>query len=45
MAKQKYRIENWSEYNNALKQRGSLTFWIEEGFEETWYAGSSALSK
>jgi hypothetical protein len=33
MAKQKYRIENWSEYNNALKQRGSLTFWIEEGFE------------
>jgi transposase len=45
MAKQKYRIENWSEYNNALKQRGSLTFWIEEGFEDTWYAGSSGLTK
>ena len=45
MAKQKYRIENWSEYNNALKQRESLTFWIEEGFEDTWYASSSALIK
>ena len=24
----KYRIKNWSEYNNALKLRGSLTIWV-----------------
>jgi Transposase DDE domain len=30
------RIRNWSEYNAALKQRGSLTFWIEESVLESW---------
>jgi hypothetical protein len=29
-----YRIHNWSEYNAALKQRGSLTFWIDESVLE-----------
>jgi hypothetical protein len=28
--KTQYRIRNWSEYNAALKQRGSLTFWVSE---------------
>jgi hypothetical protein len=42
MAKQKYRITNWSEYNSALKKRGSLTLWIEEGFEKTWYASAAS---
>ncbi|HFE6781715.1 TPA: hypothetical protein ACXE85_005613, partial [Klebsiella pneumoniae] len=27
MAKQKFRITNWSTYNKALINRGSLTFW------------------
>ena len=31
-----YRIRNWSDYNAALKQRGSLTFWIEESVLEQW---------
>jgi transposase len=31
-----YRIRNWSEYNAGLKQRGSLTFWIEESVLESW---------
>ena len=31
-----YRIRNWSEYNAGLKQRGSLTFWLEESVLETW---------
>ena len=26
-----YRITNWPAYNKALKERGSLTLWIEEG--------------
>jgi hypothetical protein len=31
-----YHIRNWSEYNAGLKQRGSLTFWIEESVLESW---------
>jgi Transposase DDE domain len=34
--KAQYRIRNWTEYNAALKQRGSLTFWIEEAVLEEW---------
>jgi transposase len=31
-----YRIRNWSEYNAGLKQRGSLTFWVDESALEDW---------
>lgn len=31
-----YHIRNWSEYNAALRQRGSLTFWIDEAVLEQW---------
>ncbi len=34
--KTKYRIRNWSEYNAALRQRGSLTFWVSEDAIEQW---------
>jgi hypothetical protein len=34
--KPQYRIRNWSEYNAGLKQRGSLTFWIDETMLEQW---------
>jgi Transposase DDE domain len=34
--KPQYRIRNWSEYNAGLKQRGSLTFWIDESVLEAW---------
>ncbi len=34
--KQEYRVKNWSEYNEGLKQRGSLTFWITEEVIEQW---------
>ena len=35
-----YRIQNWSAYEKALVQRGSLTFWLSDDFEQTWrYAG------
>jgi transposase len=30
-------IRNWSEYNAGLKQRGSLTFWVDEAILEAWY--------
>ena len=32
-----YRVRNWSEYNEALKQRGSLTVWFSEEAIEKWY--------
>jgi transposase len=28
---------NWSEYNAGLKQRGSLTFWLDEAVLQAWY--------
>ena len=37
----KYKIENWSEYNKSLIQRGSITLWFEDGLEQRWNAPSS----
>jgi len=34
--KRQYRIRNWKEYNQALKQRGSLTFWLDEAALVGW---------
>jgi IS5 family transposase len=34
--KPSYRIRNWNEYDAALKQRGSLTFWIDEAVIVGW---------
>ena len=35
-----YRVKNWSEYEKALLQRSSITFWLSDDFEEAWlYAG------
>ena len=35
--KQTYRLRNWSEYNKALVQRGSLTLWVSEDVLQTWH--------
>lgn len=35
-SKPQYRIRNWSQYDAALKQRGSLTFWLSEEVIEQW---------
>lgn len=35
-AKTADRVKNWSEYNRALMQRGSLTVWMSEGATERW---------
>lgn len=38
--KRLYRVRNWPEYEKALVQRGSLTFWLRDDFEKVWlYAG------
>lgn len=35
-AKANYRVRNWKEYDAALKQRGSITFWVSEEVVEQW---------
>ncbi|STE53105.1 Transposase DDE domain [Edwardsiella tarda] len=36
MAKQKFKITNCSAYNKALRQRGSLTIWLDESAIAAW---------
>lgn len=31
-----YRVKNWSEYDKALVERGSITFWLSDDFEKNW---------
>lgn len=31
-----YRIRNWKTYEQALVQRGALTFWLADDLEATW---------
>jgi hypothetical protein len=31
-----YKITNWKDYNQALKQRGSLTVWLSDDLEKNW---------
>ena len=34
----KYHLNNWSEYNHALKQRGKIVFMIAKDIDGTWLA-------
>jgi hypothetical protein len=36
--KQRHRVTNWSEYDAALRQRGSLTVWFSDEAITTWRA-------
>ncbi len=33
-----YRVTNWSEYNESLRQRGDLTVWFDEELVSKWRA-------
>lgn len=37
MGKAKNKISNWPEYNRALINRGSITFWIDDRAIDAWY--------
>ena len=41
----KYRVKNWSEYDAGLKQRGSLTFWVNEEVLKSWLEEEKTESK
>jgi IS5 family transposase len=34
--KSQYRVRNWAKYNDSLKQRGSITLWIDEDVLRAW---------
>lgn len=34
----RYKIRNWSDYNKALIQRGSITIWIEQEALKKWFS-------
>lgn len=36
--KKPYRIKNWKEYNQSLKNRGSIEFWIDKNSLKAWGA-------
>jgi len=36
LRKGKYKVTNWQEYNESLKSRGDITFWIEENAIKNW---------
>ena len=35
--KQKYKLKNWSQYSNALTDRGRIDFWIDQEAIDNWY--------
>jgi hypothetical protein len=35
--KQRYKVKNWPEYNQALVNWSSLTLWLEESQLERWH--------
>ncbi|MCS3458265.1 hypothetical protein M2367_000388 [Aeromonas sp. BIGb0445] len=37
MGKSLHPITNWSQYNNALISRGSLTFWVDAAAMNSWF--------
>ena len=36
--KAQYRVINWAEYNESLRQRGDLTIWVSDEAQSVWSA-------
>jgi hypothetical protein len=36
LSKDKYKVTNWATYNEGLKQRGSLTLWVDAEIASDW---------
>lgn len=43
--KQKYKVTNWAEYNEALVNRGRVTLWFDEDAIEQWYEAEKSGKK
>ena len=42
--KAKYRVTNWPEYNEALRQRGDITLWFSNGAIANWIEPAETYS-
>ena len=38
MGKAKHKVTNWSQYNKALVNRGSINFWVDVAAMDSWYS-------
>lgn len=45
MSKKTYRVRNWSDYNKALRDRGSLMYWVSEDIINKWQSGKDGTGK
>ena len=45
MAKQTFCITNWRNYNKALINRGSLSFWLDDEAIQAWYVSATPASR
>ena len=36
-----YRVKNWPEYDQALRDRGNITLWLSQEVIETWTAAKT----
>jgi hypothetical protein len=43
--KKQYRIGNWKKYNQALVNRGSITFWLDDEAIKKWYESTKASKR
>ncbi len=42
MSKVAYKIQNWSQYNRALINRGNITLWFNEDAIQSWFADTES---
>jgi hypothetical protein len=45
MSKQKFKVTNWRNYNKALINRCSVTFWLDDEAIQTWYEPAIRTSR
>ncbi len=45
MDKKSYRVRNWADYNEALVNRGSITFWFNEECINQWRSDKKTSSR
>ena len=45
MAKQKFKVTNWRNYNKVLINRGTVTFWLDDEAIQAWYEPATRTSR
>lgn len=45
MGKQQLKMQNWTQYNKALVNRGNITFWFDKNSIESWYQSDNPAKR